>query len=113
MWNLLSCRSDLRHSQAPGCHGPYNLRRMYGKLISSYLSLFLLPLTCTPILWVHQNSNILLITASDHFQNPCENVWEEFVGTVVAIDAEDRTKDKGSKAFRLWVVCGDSEGFLY
>ena len=61
VWNLLSCRLDLCQSQAPGFHGPYNLRRMHGKLISSSsLSLFPLHLTSTPILWVHQNLNILL-----------------------------------------------------
>jgi len=40
----------------------------------------------------------MLITVSNQFQNPFENVWEEFVGAVAAIDAEDGTKDKGSGA---------------
>jgi hypothetical protein len=40
----------------------------------------------------------MLITASNHFQNRFENVWEEFIGAVVAVDAEDGTKDKGSGA---------------
>jgi hypothetical protein len=81
---------------------------MYGKLISSS-PLFPLPLTPNPMLWDHQNLNILLITASNQFQNLFENVWEEFVG---AIDAEDRTKDEGSRALRQWVVSGNSEGFF-
>jgi len=72
------------------------------------LFLAFVPLTPTPILWVHQNLNILLITASDQFQNPFENVWEEFLGAIVAIDAVG----EGSRAFRLWVVGGNSEGFL-
>ena len=72
---------------------------MYGKLISSS-SLSSSPLPLTPThqsLGVHQNLNILLITASDQFQNSFENVWEEFVGGV-AIDAKDGIKDKGSRA---------------
>jgi hypothetical protein len=40
----------------------------------------------------------LLITAGSQFHNPFENVWEEFVGGAVAIDAEDGAKDKGSRA---------------
>jgi len=40
-------------------------------------------------------------------------VWEEFVGAVVAIDIEDGTKDKGSRAFRQWVVGGNCGGFLF
>jgi len=39
-------------------------------------------------------------------------VWEEFVGAIVAIDAEDRTKDEWSRAFRQWVVGGNPEGFF-
>jgi hypothetical protein len=43
----------------------------------------------------------LLIIASDQFQKPFENVWEEFVGAVVSIDA----KDKGTRASDTgWLV---------
>jgi hypothetical protein len=54
----------------------------------------------------------LLITASDQFQNPFENVWEKFVGAV-AIDAKDGTKGKGSRASDTgWSVGGTSEDFF-